>query len=108
MTDAQKLQQTLETNPQFSAWFEEYLNGSVFKKTHPQNMKDFFGRNYLAAFSSFDKIYAKYENETEQAKLAVHLHSVWINHRMRSAGDTEKSELINSTEAIQDFNKIFM
>lgn len=107
MNDAQKLDRMLKSNPQFCNWFEEYLKGSVFKKSYPQDVKDLFGRSYLSAFSSFDKIYSKFEDEMQKATLAVDLHSVWIKHRMQTAGDTEKTELNKNVELLQNFNTIF-
>lgn len=107
MDDAKKLEHMLKTNPQFSCWFDEYLKSSAFKKTYPQDVKDFFGRSYLTTFSSFDKIYAKFEDEMSKATQAIDLHKVWIRHRMATAGDTEKTELSNSTKLIDDFNTIF-
>jgi hypothetical protein len=109
MNDAQKLQTMLEKNAQFSSWFEEYLKSTVFKKTYPQDIKDLFGKSYLTAFCSFDKIYSKFEDEMAKATNAVDLHTVWINFRLRNqqAGDVEKTELSKNQELIQDFNKIF-
>ena len=107
MNDATKLEHMLNTNKQFSTWFEEYLKNSVFKKSYPQDVKDLFGKTYLSAFSNYDKIYAKFEDEMQKANTAVDLHAVWIKHRMGTAGDVDKSELSKNVELIEDFNKIF-